>query len=85
MAAQIGSGKGVGLLFGREKWGLRNEEVALADCIVTLPVEPALASLNIAQAVMLMAYAGRRQSDAGVNLPFAGGSAEGRAPGGMSG
>jgi len=71
MAAQIGSGRSVGLLFGREKWGLLNEEVALADCIVTLPVEPAFASLNIAQAVLLMAYEWRRHSDLGVVLPFA--------------
>lgn len=70
MAAQVGLGKGVGLLFGREKWGLLNEEVALADTIVTLPVEPAFASLNIAQAVLLMAYEWRRHSELGDKLPF---------------
>ncbi len=43
-----------GILFGRERWGLYNEEVALADAIVTFPVEAAFASLNIAQAVLLM-------------------------------
>src|SRR5690606_733414 len=68
-----GTGAGAGLLFGRERWGLFNEEVALADAIVTLPVEPAFASLNIAQAVLLMAYEWRRQSDAGSVLPFNGG------------
>jgi tRNA/rRNA methyltransferase len=47
--------------------------VAIADSIVTLPVEPAFASLNIAQAVLLMAYEWRRQSDAGAALPFEGG------------
>jgi tRNA/rRNA methyltransferase len=40
---------------------------------VTLPVEPAFASLNIAQAVLLMAYEWRRQSDSGEALPFSGG------------
>ncbi len=45
-----------GILFGRERWGLSNEEVGLADVIVTFPVDPAFASLNIAQAVLLMAY-----------------------------
>lgn len=70
MAAQVSAGKGVGLLFGREKWGLLNEEVALADSIVTLPVEPAFASLNIAQAVLLMAYEWRRHSELGAQLPF---------------
>ncbi|MGH6924392.1 MAG: RNA methyltransferase [Propylenella sp.] len=50
------AGQGVGLLFGRERWGLTNEEVALADSIVTYPVNPAFASLNVAQAVLLIAY-----------------------------
>lgn len=45
-----------GILFGRERWGLTNEEIALADSIVTFPVNPAFASLNIAQAVLLMSY-----------------------------
>ena len=45
-----------GVLFGRERWGLENEEVALADAIVTFPVNPGFASLNIAQAVLLMSY-----------------------------
>ncbi|SCB07043.1 RNA methyltransferase [Rhizobium hainanense] len=50
------AGEGTGILFGRERWGLTNEEVALADEIVTFPVNPAFASLNIAQAVLLMSY-----------------------------
>lgn len=45
-----------GILFGRERWGLVNEEINFADEIVTFPVNPAFASLNIAQAVLLMAY-----------------------------
>lgn len=49
-------GERIGVLFGRERWGLSNEEVALADEIVTFPVNPAFASLNIAQAVLLMSY-----------------------------
>lgn len=50
------SGEKTGILFGRERWGLNNEEVGLADEIVTFPVNPAFASLNIAQAVLLMSY-----------------------------
>lgn len=50
------AGEATGILFGRERWGLSNEEVALADEIVTFPVNPAFASLNIAQAVLLMSY-----------------------------
>lgn len=52
----------VGILFGRERWGLENDEVALADEIITFPVNPAFASLNIAQAVLLMSYEWMRTS-----------------------
>ena len=75
LAAHIGGGQGAGILFGREKWGLLNEEVALADTVVTLPVEPAFASLNIAQAVLILAYEWRLQSGGG-HLPFGSGLAE---------
>jgi tRNA/rRNA methyltransferase len=74
--SHIGSGGGAGLLFGRERWGLYNEEVALSDAIVTLPVEAAFASLNIAQAVLIMAYEWRRQTDFGKQLLFEGPVAE---------
>ena len=51
MAAPVAAGETVGILFGRERIGLENDEVALADRIITLPVNPAFASLNLAQAV----------------------------------
>lgn len=44
------------IMFGRERWGLMNDEVALANRIITFPVNPAFASLNLAQAVLLMGY-----------------------------
>jgi tRNA/rRNA methyltransferase len=47
----------VGLLFGPEKAGLTNDDVALADATVTLDLNPAFASLNLAQAVFVFAYA----------------------------
>lgn len=56
LRARFISGQKTGILFGREKSGLSNEDVALADEIVTFPVNPAFASLNIAQAVLLMSY-----------------------------
>jgi len=56
------AGEKVGILFGREKSGLSNEDVALADEVVTFPVNPAFASLNIAQAVLLMSYEWMKQS-----------------------
>ena len=56
MARHITSGETVAVLFGRERFGLTNEEVGLADRIVTFPVNPAFASLNLAQAVLVVAY-----------------------------
>jgi tRNA/rRNA methyltransferase len=56
LRAKYDAGEKVGILFGREKSGLSNEDVALADEVVTFPVNPAFASLNIAQAVLLMSY-----------------------------
>ncbi|MEM1364450.1 MAG: RNA methyltransferase, partial [Pseudomonadota bacterium] len=56
MRARTDAGQKAGILFGRERIGLLNEEIALADEIVTFPVNPAFASLNIAQAVLLMSY-----------------------------
>lgn len=50
------AGERTGLLFGRERWGLKNWEIGLANEIVTFPVNPAFASVNIAQAVLLVAY-----------------------------
>jgi tRNA/rRNA methyltransferase len=50
------AGQATGILFGRERFGMSNEEVSLADEIVTFPVDPTFASLNIAQAVLLMSY-----------------------------
>ncbi len=60
----------VGLLFGRERAGLLNEEVALSDRIITFPVNPAFASLNLAQAVLLMGYEWFKLATADA-LPFA--------------
>lgn len=56
LRARFLRGERTGILFGREKFGLFNEEIGLADEIVTFPVNPAFASLNIAQAVLLMSY-----------------------------
>lgn len=56
LRARAGAGQATGILFGRERWGLDNEEIAHADALVTFPVNPAFASLNIAQAVLLMGY-----------------------------
>ncbi len=69
--ARIAAGNAVGILFGRERTGLNNEEVSLADEILTLPVNPAFSSLNIAQAVLIVAYEWRLSEEGGGALPFA--------------
>ena len=70
MAPRIAAGETVAILFGRERNGLENDEVALADRIVTLPVNPAFASLNLAQAVVIVAYEWFKLASGG-QLPFA--------------
>ncbi|KAF0173472.1 MAG: hypothetical protein FD162_1756 [Rhodobacteraceae bacterium] len=61
--ALVAAGKKVGVLFGPERAGLENEDVVLANAIVTVPVNPEFASLNLAQCVLLMGYEWRRQTE----------------------
>ncbi|MFT0861199.1 RNA methyltransferase [Ancylobacter sp. G4_0304] len=63
------AGNEVGLLFGRERTGLYTDEVSLADVIVTLPVNPAFASLNLAMAVTVICYEWFKLATGGA-LPF---------------
>ena len=70
MAGRIKAGGTAGILFGRERWGLTNEEVGLSNRIITFPVNPGFASLNLAQAVLLVGYEWFKLSTAGA-LPFA--------------
>jgi tRNA/rRNA methyltransferase len=69
MAPRIAAGETVAIVFGRERNGLENDEVALADRIVTLPVNPAFASLNLGQAVVIVAYEWFKRAS-GEKLPF---------------
>lgn len=46
----------VGILFGRERNGLTNEEVALADAVISIPTLNQFSSLNLAQAVNIVSY-----------------------------
>jgi len=46
----------VGIMFGRENWGLNNDEIALANKIITIDTDPDFTSLNIAQAVLVVSY-----------------------------
>ena len=50
------AGEQVGLMFGAEASGLSNDDVAVADAVVTIPANPAFSSLNLGQAVLLLSY-----------------------------
>jgi tRNA/rRNA methyltransferase len=52
-----------GVLFGNERAGLTNDEVALTDCIITIPTDPGLSSVNLGQAVLLVAYEWFKSAD----------------------
>jgi len=67
--ARIAAGEKHGVMFGPERTGLENDEIAIADALITFPVNPAYASLNLAQAVLLTGYEWFRASQ-GDRLPF---------------
>jgi tRNA/rRNA methyltransferase len=67
---RVAAGETVALVFGRERNGLENDEVGLADVILTLPVNAAFASLNLAQAVVIAGYEWFKLRSGGA-LPFA--------------
>ena len=50
------------MLFGPERAGLETDEVALANALVTVPINPEFGSLNLAQAVILLAYEWSKRS-----------------------
>lgn len=62
--AAIAGGARVGVLFGPERAGLETADVARANAIVAVPVNPAFPSLNLAHCALLMAYEWRRSADA---------------------
>jgi tRNA/rRNA methyltransferase len=53
----------VGVLFGPERAGLENEDIVLANAIISVPVNPEFASLNLGQCVLLTAYEWRRATE----------------------
>jgi tRNA/rRNA methyltransferase len=58
--ARIAAGGRVAVLFGPERAGLENDDIARANAIVSVPVNPDFPSLNLAQCVLLVAYEWRR-------------------------
>ncbi len=63
MAARISRGERVGVLFGPERTGLLDDDLGLANAIIQFPTNPDFASLNISQAVLLVAYEWLRVQD----------------------
>ncbi len=53
---KIARGGKIGFMFGAERMGLVNDDVALADALLTVPLNPEFTSLNLAQAVLLVGY-----------------------------
>ena len=62
MRRRIGEGQRCGIVFGRERNGLETEEVANCDAIVMIPINNRFASLNLAQAVLILGYEWMRES-----------------------
>ena len=56
MRGYMAAGEACGVLFGPERTGLLNDHIALAETVVTVPLNPAFASLNLAQAVLIVGY-----------------------------
>ncbi len=62
MRARIAGGARVAVLFGPERTGLENDDLVVANAIVTADTNPAFGSINLAQATLLLAYEWRKQS-----------------------
>ncbi|ALJ35992.1 RNA methyltransferase [Azospirillum brasilense] len=56
LRAHVDSGHKTGVLFGPERTGLVNDDLTLASTLITVPLNPAFSSLNLAQAVLLIGY-----------------------------
>ena len=65
MLRRTSEGQRCGILFGPERNGLETEELANADAVVMAPVNPTFASLNLAQAVLLVGYEWMKQAGSG--------------------
>lgn len=66
---RIGGGEACAILFGGERAGLSTSAVDRADAILSIPVNPAFSSLNLGQAVNIVAYEWSRRADFVANIP----------------
>ncbi len=58
---RIGDGQKVAVMFGPERSGMENDDIAKANAIISVPVNPEFPSLNLAQCVLLTGYEWRRE------------------------
>lgn len=56
IAARQAKGQKCGILFGPERTGLENDDIALADAVVNIPLSDLYPSLNLGQAVGILSY-----------------------------
>src|SRR5947207_8734576 len=56
MRGFLAAGEACGVLFGPERTGLLNDHIALADTVLSVPLNPGFSSLNLAQAVLIVGY-----------------------------
>ncbi|MCH8001443.1 MAG: RNA methyltransferase, partial [Proteobacteria bacterium] len=56
LRAALARGARAGVIFGPERSGLVNDDVALADAVLSVPLNPAFTSMNLAQAVFVVGY-----------------------------
>lgn len=61
---EVGESQKVGILFGCERVGLTNEDISRCDALIIIPTNPEFYSLNLAQAVIVWAYAYFMTADA---------------------
>jgi len=64
MRRKIAEGLRVGVLFGPERMGMVNDDLALADALIRIPLNPGFSSLNLAQSVLIVAYEWFQSADA---------------------
>jgi tRNA/rRNA methyltransferase len=60
--ARIAQGQKVAVMFGPERAGMENDDIARANAIISVPVNPEFPSLNLAQCVLLTGYEWRREA-----------------------
>ncbi len=62
----VRNGGRAGILFGPERAGLVNDDIASADLVINVPLNPGFSSLNLSQAVLLIGYEWYQTSQSGI-------------------